>query len=39
MDFSLRLHMGAVSHGASVRVRRRAASVRETFRRWPLAVK
>ena len=33
MDFSLSLHMGAVRHGASIRVRRRAASVRETFRR------
>ena len=33
MDFSLRLHIGAVRHGASVRVRRRAATVRETFRR------
>ena len=33
MDFSLRLHMGAVRHGASIRVRRRTASVRETFRR------
>ena len=33
MDFSLKLHIGAVRHGASVRVRRRAATVRETFRR------
>ena len=38
MDFALKLHIGAVRHGASVRVRRRAATVWETFRRWPLAV-
>ena len=31
MDFPLRLHIGAVRHGASVRVRRRAATIRETF--------
>ena len=38
MDFFSKLLIGAARHGASVRVRRRAATVRETFRRSPLAV-
>ena len=38
MDFFSKLLIGEVRHEASVRVRRRAATVQETFRRSPLAV-